>query len=160
MQEGGQSLTHIVFRYPVCWSCDGKACRLEARYCEQIFSNYSFVKRMEFGIVQRLLANAEGGKNASQEIFRGELTGYLAQRLMSQAQLFRHNFTTAVDKRRLALAQVTVGLLECRQVAAPRHEGPFATLLVTHQLFEVVTQQIDAVAAFGRKTDFIAMHTA
>ena len=73
---------------------------------------------VSYGYRGRLLADAETGKNPSQQIVGGELAGDLGEGLLRQSQFFRRQFAALLLQLLLCLLGVGVGAGNGVQVSA------------------------------------------
>ena len=94
-----------------------------------------------------LLADAEAGEDAPEQIVRAEGAGDLAERLLGHAQVFGEQFAgTGFGQLAQTVIQVVGSLTQGFQVAPARAEVAFGRLGKAHAGLQMFAQQLKARA--------------
>src|SRR3569832_2133304 len=94
----------------------------------------------------QLLADAELGEDAAQQVVGAECARDLVQMVLREAQIFRQQFACAAFTQRVTASfALSERASQCVEVTEPGHEGAFSAVK-THVFGEVALEQIDAIA--------------
>src|SRR4029453_13117827 len=94
-----------------------------------------------------LLSDTEVDKDPAEQIVRAEFAGDLRQRLLTLAKLFRHQLAGGLGQELPSrLLQMPIGARERVEMTAAGRDRARVCALKTHALFEMLAQQVDALA--------------